>query len=103
MKRVLASTMLALGLVACSSWTGTGTVVAKLYDDADSWVDPMGTCIQRTQQGACVSRVPMTHHDPEHFSIKVQDSAGETHEVAVSSAEYDSIQIGDNFTNGASS
>lgn len=103
MKRALASTMLVLGLVACSSWTGTGTVVEKLYDDADSWVDPMGTCIQRTLLGACVSWMPITHHDPEHFSIKVQDSAGETHEVAVSSVEYDNIQVGDSFTNGVSS
>jgi uncharacterized lipoprotein NlpE involved in copper resistance len=75
------SAVLAVLLVGCNNWHGTGTVIQKSSKTTS-------TC------------VPTSSTQPERWTLKIRDHAGDTHSVSVSEGEYNGAKVGDAFTNG---
>ena len=92
-----------LALVAACGWTGTGTVVQKDYDKAWTQHGTKQVCTTYgtpdRPQKSC-SDVPDNHYWPESFQVQVKDGEGKKHWVDVPEREYDSLEVGDTFTNG---
>jgi hypothetical protein len=90
------SAVLAVLLVGCNNWHGTGTVIQKDYDP------PKTTSSQQCFKSSKTTStcVPTSSTQPERWTLKIRDHAGDTHSVSVSEGEYNGAKVGDAFTNG---
>lgn len=94
MKRtILASAALAIALSACGGTGATGTVIEKDYDAAT--VKTEKKCKGVGIAKKCKTKVKRS---PADWDITVRDSAGDEHEIEVSQAQYERVEIGDRWT-----
>lgn len=64
-------------LAGCGPSLESGTVIGHEYDDADSWTQM--SCAGYNQQGFCTVHVPIQHHSPERWLLKIEEEVnGET-------------------------
>lgn len=101
MKRLL----LVLLLVGCEAVEPTqapanGVVVAKTYDDPDTW-KTQGACLAYND-GFCTARMPdQTHRDGPHWTLRIYDTdRGTLYDLEVGEGVHDGCRIGAKWVAG---
>ena len=91
MKKVIATGVLLLALVACSDPPDHGIITAKNHHGAYSWVQMVCAAYNK---GICTVWVPITHHVAERWELCLRSGDGCRD---VDQHPYDRVRIGDYY------
>lgn len=98
MRRLLSALVAVVALLGCGEGNKLkqGTVIARDYDDPDTWWSTI--CVARNKDGWCTLSMPVEEHDGPHWRLQVRgyDEDGKEREEwhGVTETLYDLGEVG---------